>query len=75
MVRGRTTARIQALRAITCGSVVSAGVSLALLAPAAAATTWTPFSNPAQVAIAGYPGSAEEPFISPDGRYLLFNSS
>jgi IPT/TIG domain/WD40-like Beta Propeller Repeat len=27
------------------------------------------------VQIVGYPGSAEEPFITPDGRYLLFNSN
>ena len=42
---------------------------LAALAPAASATTWSAFSNPQPVTIAGYPGSAEEPFISPDGRY------
>lgn len=52
-----------------CAALVSAGV------PAASATTWTAFSSPQPVAIAGYPGSAEETFISPDGRWLLFNSS
>ena len=52
-----------------------AAASLAGGARAASATTWSTFSNPQAVAIAGYPGSAEEPFISPDGRYLLFNSS
>ncbi len=34
-----------------------------------------PFGDPQPVAIVGYSGSAEEPFITPDGRYLLFNSS
>jgi hypothetical protein len=33
------------------------------------------FSNPQTVTVEGYSGSAEEPFITPDGRYLLFNSS
>ncbi|HWX74752.1 MAG TPA: hypothetical protein VNZ05_05560, partial [Solirubrobacteraceae bacterium] len=42
---------------------------------AADARAWGPFANPQAVTIAGYPGSAEEPFISPDGRYLLFNSA
>jgi len=33
------------------------------------------FSNPTPVTISGYTGSAMEPFVSLDGRYLLFNSS
>jgi Tol biopolymer transport system component len=41
----------------------------------ASAERWKPFANPQPVTIQGYPGSAAEPFISPDGRYLLFNSS
>jgi hypothetical protein len=41
----------------------------------ACAEDWGPFSNPQAVTIEGYDGSAEEPFITPDGRYLLFNSS
>jgi hypothetical protein len=41
----------------------------------ARAATWSSFGAPQAVAIAGYAGSAEEPFITPDGRYLLFNSS
>jgi hypothetical protein len=32
------------------------------------------FANPQPVAIAGYQGHAMEPFISRDGRYLLFNN-
>src|SRR5271167_3324394 len=40
-----------------------------------AAASYGPFGDPQTVTIEGYPGSAEEPFITPDGRYLLFNSS
>lgn len=32
------------------------------------------YVNPRQVSIAGYDGSAMEPFISPDGRHLFFNN-
>jgi hypothetical protein len=42
---------------------------------AARAQGWGAFSNPQAVTIEGDHGSAEEPFITPDGRYLLFNSS
>jgi hypothetical protein len=41
---------------------------------AARAESFGPFSNPQPVQIEGYAGSAEEPFISADGRFLLFNS-
>lgn len=33
------------------------------------------FSSPQQVSLPGYQGSAMEPEISPDGEYLLFNTS
>ena len=33
------------------------------------------FADPAPVAIAGYTGDAMEPFVTPDGRDLLFNNS
>ena len=33
------------------------------------------FGNPQAVTIEGYAGSAMEPFITPDGGYLLFNTS
>jgi hypothetical protein len=39
------------------------------------ASTYGAFVNPQAVTIQGYSGSAMEPFISPDGRYLLFNTS
>lgn len=35
----------------------------------------TVFSNPESVAIRGYDGDAMEPFLTRDGRYLLFNDS
>jgi hypothetical protein len=41
----------------------------------ASAGGYGPFTNPQPVSIEGYSGSVEEPFITPDGRYLLFNSS
>ena len=33
------------------------------------------YVNPQPIKISGYSGSAMEPFISPDGRYLFFNNS
>jgi hypothetical protein len=41
----------------------------------AAAPDYTAFSNPQRVEIVGYTDDAMEPFISRDGRYLLFNNS
>jgi len=32
------------------------------------------YGNPEPVTISGYAGSAMEPFLSPDGRYLFFNN-
>lgn len=40
----------------------------------ASAESFGAFSEPQPVAIEGYGGSSEEPFISADGRFLLFNS-
>ncbi|MHB8235399.1 MAG: hypothetical protein ACYDHT_12170, partial [Solirubrobacteraceae bacterium] len=40
-----------------------------------ASATYTGFTDPQVVAVQGYVGSAMEPFITPDGRYLLFNTS
>ena len=44
-------------------------------AGARAAGTYNGFSDPQEVSLSGYAGSAMEPDISPDGNYLLFNSS
>ncbi len=38
-------------------------------------TTYNAFTDPRMVTIRGYSGSAMEPFISHNGRYLLFNTS
>ena len=50
----------------------AAGVLWALTAPMAAAAG--EFSGPRAVAIVGYQDHAMEPFVSRDGRYLLFNN-
>ncbi len=62
----------QLLAAITA-SLLSLVGALPVASPADAA--YGPFAKPEPVQILGYPASAEEPFITPDGRYLLFNSS
>lgn len=36
---------------------------------------YTAFADPQPVAIIGYDGPAMEPFITPDGQYLLFNNA
>ena len=55
---------------------VLAGLGLGAGAGAAwAEVSFGPFANPQVVPIAGDPASAEEPFLSADGHYLLFNSS
>src|SRR5580698_7133832 len=42
---------------------------------ASAEGTYRGFSDPEAVTIDGYSATAMEPFISDDGRYLLFNTS
>lgn len=59
---------------------LAASLSAAMLAalswcPLAGAAAYNGFSHPRVVSIEGYAGSAMEPFISPDGAYLLFNTS
>lgn len=65
------------MRAATFACLLLAAVAGLGLASgdAAAAVTYGPFGDPQLVHIEGYAGSAEEPFITPDGHYLLFNSS
>ncbi len=43
-------------------------------APASGSGTYRDFGHPRPVSIRGYDGDAMEPFITPDGRYLLFNN-
>jgi hypothetical protein len=51
-------------------------VAVAALAPAGVASADIgAFAGPQPVVIEGYSGEAMEPFITPDGRYLLFNTS
>lgn len=61
------------VRMLACMLAVAALMVLALSSTPAAATG--AFSNPQLVTIEGYSGTAMEPFISPDGQYLLFNTS
>ncbi len=49
--------------------------SSALVSQSRRTTTYKAFTDPQMVSIRGYSGSAMEPFISGDGRYLLFNTS
>lgn len=49
-------------------------VFLLVLLPPFAARAESPFRHPERVRIVGYSGHAMEPFISRDGRYLLFNN-
>lgn len=49
--------------------------ALAVACGPAHALSYEGFSAPHGVTISGWSGSAMEPAISPDGRYLLFNSS
>ncbi len=42
--------------------------------PAPPPPEYREFAGPERVIIAGYSGDAMEPFLTPDGRYLLFNN-
>jgi hypothetical protein len=55
-----------------CWSVAYTAAALCALAPATAVAG--DFSDPKAVEVVGYQGDAMEPFISRDGRYLLFNN-
>lgn len=58
--------------------VVALGAIAAISALApheASAGSYEGFASPQQVSLVGYQGSAMEPEISPDGAYLLFNTS
>ncbi len=58
---------------------VAAAAIAALLSSACAPkenpTAYAGFGEPRRVTIRGYDGDAMEPFVSRDGRYLLFNNS
>ncbi len=57
-------------------AALAAGVLVLLgCCPTAEAGTYKGFTDPQEVTLDGYSGSAMEPEISPDGNYLLFNTS
>ena len=58
-----------------CALLLAVAIALLGFCAAATAATYNGFSTPQPVLLQGYSGSAMEPFITPDGRYLLFNTS
>ncbi len=54
-------------------SLSGAGAHTAAASPTP--STYQGFAHPRPVVIRGYAGSAMEPFVTPDGKYLLFNNS
>jgi hypothetical protein len=50
-------------------------LALVLLCLASYADVYRGFRDPKPVTIRGYSGQAMEPFLTRDGRYLLFNNS
>jgi WD40-like Beta Propeller Repeat len=56
-------------------AVVGAAFALFAWCDVVRAATYAGFTDPQTVTIQGYSASAMEPSISPDGQYLLFNSS
>lgn len=67
--------RIRRSSGVRCGFVLAG--ALLDLSPAAPASTVATggFSAPERVEVVGYAGDVMEPFISRDGRHLLFNDS
>ena len=50
-------------------------IGLLVWCASSSAGVYSAFTDPQVVSIDGYSGSAMEPFVSADGRYLLFNTS
>lgn len=63
--------------AAALSEAVAAGPAPAPAAPRpmVARGSYRAFSDPVRLAVVGYTAAAMEPFVSADGRYLLFNSS
>jgi len=59
---------------IFAGALVFAAIVIIPLVHSQQPPTDTEFTNPQPVTIQGYSGSAEEPYITPDGQYLIFDS-
>jgi Tol biopolymer transport system component len=73
-VNGGVLIGVRARCAITCALAAALLAALGCAA-VARANGYGAFGAPQPVTIEGYTGSAEEPFITPDGADLLFNSS
>ncbi len=71
--RRTAVSALLALVVLTPGLDAPAGA--AVKGASAARGGYEGFTDPQPVTIRGYSGSAMEPFISGDGRYLLFNTS
>jgi hypothetical protein len=71
---GRTTRGV-VLVVVFVGLLVIVGPATTAGSAAAGAKKPAGFSDPEPVVIAGYSATAMEPFISPDGHDLLFNTS
>jgi hypothetical protein len=63
------------MRRVLAAAAGAAVLSALSWCPLAGAAAYNGFSDPQAVNIEDYAGSAMEPFISPDGDYLLFNTS
>jgi hypothetical protein len=61
---------------VTLRTLVAAVSAVLLLGAGAgpAESLYAGFSHPERVTIVGYTGDAMEPFVTRDGRYLLFNN-
>ncbi len=65
---------------LRCQAVAAAGIAAAALSVSACQNDtqrpamYSAFANPRAVSIRGYNGDGMEPFMTPDGRYLLFNN-
>ncbi len=70
------TASFSARTSIWLATILAAqAIAILLACSVASATTYDEFGNAQPVLIEGYAESAMEPFISPDGQQLLFNTS
>jgi len=71
MVKSSASGRSARLLAI----LTAQALAILIVCGAASAATYDVFANAQPVVIEGYTESAMEPFISPDGQQLLFNTS
>jgi Tol biopolymer transport system component len=74
-VKWRHAGTLVALTLVVAPVADTVSVGASIPGRASATGGYRGFSDPQAVTIAGYAGTAMEPFISTDGRYLLFNTS